>query len=378
MRCPDKDVLLACAEGSGSVPEDVTAHLSDCATCRESVVRLREAIAHAGGGLETLAASAPASLETRLAWRLRAPSDVRRAGATTLREGSRAGWTTWLGGRRLAAAGGVFIAAIVVVVYLVAGSTPSVSASQVLERSQAALLGLLPAHGGIRIEYRVHYDGPSFGALPDGPGDYRLEELYDRDHPGAFKIALTKPDGGLVRGIAQWDDSRRVVARMRSGGLDLTFRLDPQSSVSGFAETRRRQVARAFFDLLLRAAGPDRLSHEERDGRHVVELRGVVSGPQDIPAPVEVGQARLVVDAESYRLESARVAGIILGEPFRFEAEVESVESLPSGSLAREDFALPNVEGAVRLTGKGTDHPLADVFGLLLDRVTRAGEASAP
>jgi len=99
MNCPTREMLLAWVDGAGDVPHSVVEHIATCASCMDSAERLRSALAGLASGMKTLASSTPASLETRLRWRLHA--SVGQASATTLRERPR-GIREWLRGHRMA------------------------------------------------------------------------------------------------------------------------------------------------------------------------------------------------------------------------------------------------------------------------------------
>jgi hypothetical protein len=126
---------------------------------------------------------------------------------------------------------------------------------------------------------------------------------------------------------------------------------------------------------VLRAAGPGQLTHEERDGRHVVALARPLEATDERGAFLALESARLVVDADTFRPLSIEAAGLIAGEAVRFDAAVESVELLSPGELTEEAFSITSPEDAVRLSGPGSDYPVADVLSLLFDQ---AGCAAAP
>jgi len=359
MTCPDRDTLLA--HLSGEAGTAIGDHVATCSQCEQQLATLRAELANLDVSVETLAAETPTTLETRLRFGM-------RGGATTLRRdgGRRAGLGGWLGRHRVLWIGTMATAAAVIMAILVAGPAPAVSAAQILERSSTALFA--PLADAQRIVYRVHYEGPNPGMLPEGATDLRLEELWDRDQPGSFKLTLRTLDGTLVRGFVQSATERRVVAMTPAGIFDLRFPLTEPGPSHDVLELQRQRIAESMLRTLLRAADPQRLTHVERDGRHEIEL-----GPQaaTVTGMFELDAARFVVETDSYRLAEASVEGRILGERFRIDAEVETIESLPTGHLTAADFDLDAPAGAIVLEGDSSQYAMADVIHLLLREAAR-------
>ena len=366
MTHPENETLLQIAEGTATSAE-LAAHLDDCEACRNRVTALTADLAHLTESVDVLTGEAPASLEPRLRWQL-------RAGATTVRAKRSRGDAVreWMQRHRGMALASSAAAALVVVALLAAGPGASVSASQILERSQNALIEALSTTRAQRIVYQVDYDGPTLEMLPVSVHQFRVEELWDLDRKGSFKLSLTTLDGELLRGIMQDGNTRRIIARTDLGDFDLRFQIDDAQLDLGLVEGRRRQMAESFFRGLTNAADPGRLSHTETVTTHVLELGPRPGRLDSDPAGMfELDGARLVIDRETFRLGSASLSGRIGGEAFHLDADVVSVEPLEPGELVAGDFEFPELPGALVLRGVGTAFPGADVAHLMLQELGR-------
>ena len=362
MTCPTDDVLLAQLEGAHGDVTPLSQHLAGCAPCQKRLAGLLSGLNSARIAADTLADATPSSLEALIRFRFRT------SGATTLAAHRPRPVAVWLARHRAAVYGAAAVAAAVVVAFLVGGPTPQVSAAQVLDRSEAALLAPAATSGIERLAYAIHYEGPSFGGLPAGTGDYLIEALCDHDRPGRFKLALTGPDGALVRGLVQEGRERRLVMTTPKGAFDLRFHLDGELPSEDLMASRRQQAAKTIFDTLVRAAEPERLGHIERPDAHIIELGPPVAGsPDAIQGLVEVEHARLVLEHDTYRPRAIEVEGRLMGETFKLEVRATANEILPGGAVEDEKWTLPEVSGAVVLEGKGTRHPLADAAELIAD-----------
>lgn len=365
MTCPENEILLAHASGesTGVAASELTRHLEDCVGCRSRMAALETDLEQIRESVAQFSGSALASLEARLRWQLQ------KGGATTLRDDAKraSGLFAWLASHRGWLAAGTAAAAVVVAL-LVTGPAPSVDAAAVLKRSQSALFQMLAFGDAQRIIYRVSWEGPDFGVLPEGVERYSLEELWDR--AGRVKVALSTEAGELVRGFVQVDGSRRVVVVTPDGDLDMRFDVETDGLGLEQMATRRRQVASSFFKVLLRAADPERLSHREEAGVHVVELGPPSELSPILPDMFELHGARLVIDQATYRLGSAAVHGRLLGEPFRLAVSVDSVDAFDAGELDAGKFALPSLPDAVVIEGVGTRFPMADVVRALMQAAT--------
>jgi hypothetical protein len=333
-------------------------HLKSCVACRERVNEARRA------GDELMAMSRSVAVPASLRDRVGRMFTERRAytGATTLRQAARTRRSSarlWL----TAAAA----AALAVVVALPPLDAPrTLSAAEILDRS----LQTFSAGSGTELrEFDLALQVPRIATVQNGV--FRIEQLVDHETPGRYRMVRYAPDGTWLDAISEDPLAGTRTALVRIDGQPFAFRftIDPGHTL-GLRDLERHHVE-AMIRVLQSAAGQTVQEVDEVGGRrYVVEL------PQVSDATAsglwELSRARVVVDADEFRILELAVTGSYMAEPFSVSFHLRRREMLPSAQVASERFEVPADAGAITIDAAGTDDLGRDLLASALREVARS------
>ncbi len=357
--CLNETQIRACADDQASEAERL--HVERCPACRTRV----QAAVRAFEEFSVMASSVPVPVSVTDGVTRALQTGARdRAGATTLRHVSRrpkpvGAWLT----------AGAIAAAVVIVMFLMPAidAPRALSAAEILGRS---LETMRPSSGIERLEYDLTLELPSIAAIDNGT--YRIEQLFDHDGAGRYRILKYAPDGTLLNGVSEDTGAgrRSVLVRVDNRPFIFDFTIDSPQRVS--LRTMQQQHVEAFIRILQSIAG-DTVSEIQIDGaRHyVVDVPKTVS--QQAPGgAIDLERARIVVDGTDFEMVEAEVSGAYMGEAFSVSFRLRN-RVAGAGVIPAPDFALPVDPAAVRIEGKGTDDIAHDVLTAALIRLARAG-----
>jgi hypothetical protein len=358
MTCLTDARIQAVADREATAAE--SAHVTACAHCAERVRERQGALA----ALEHAMAGGPAM----------PPAAARRI-EMSLRQG---GGATRLHGnmtspfRRRALVSGVALAAatlaLIVFVPLLMTDRGAVTAAEILAES-ASRLTAANAAGVEILEYELNIDGVPGDVVPQHPGGtHRIWKAIDHTMPGRYRFATYAPDGRLLSAIAQ----------------------DPARGTRTIVMTIDRQVYR--FEFTLPAdPGPSLPEIEQlhmqasvgmmqASGQQMLEIVDTPSGRQyriEVPEVVETSgnpvwdltQARVVIDANDYRITEFAAKGMFLRQPYSVAYKLNRREI--TAAAAPDLFEIPAIAGQMTLQGEGTVAPPRDAFVLALRELSK-------
>ena len=355
--CLNETQIRAFADGEASDHE--RQHVEGCAQCQaraKAAVRALEEFSALASSLPV-----PASAVDGVTRALRR-STPDRAGATTLRELPR---------RRTVPRVWLTAGAIAAAVLLVAFLMPAIDAPR--ELSAAEILGrsletMSPSSGIELLEYDLTVKLPSVAAIEDGT--YRIEQLFDHNGAGRFRILKYGPDGTLIDGVSEDTGAgrRSVFLRVDKQPFIFDFTIDPARR--GSLRTMQQRHIEAGIRILQSISG-DSVTEASIDGvkHYVVSVPKTVS--PDPAGAIDLEEARIVVDATDYEIVEASASGSYMGEvfsvSFRLRRRVAAAEFSPA-----PDFELPRDPAAVKIEGIGTEDIAHDVLSAALQGLARA------
>jgi hypothetical protein len=347
--CLDDARVQIVADGEATAAE--LNHLAGCAPCRARVDAARGAVAnfaHAMSGV-----SVPPMLGSRVTAAV-SRAAAERAGATTLRTSTRAR-PAWL------VAGGVAAAAVIAIVFIVWPAVDSgtrVNAAEILNRS----LQTLAVEGTELLKYELSIDAP--GTAVADTGTFVIEQLIDHES-GRWRFSRFAPDGTLLNGIAEDPTNHARDAVMRLEGQTFRFHF----AVAADQRVPLWDLQRRYAEMMIRlvqASGARVVTTEQgADGmRYVVDLPATERPA--VPAPFDLHQARVVIDASDYHVVEFTAAGAVMGEPVSIGYRLIQ-RSVWGSAPAGADFTLgPRDADAIELQGDGTRELPRDFLTLLL------------
>jgi hypothetical protein len=86
----------------------------------------------------------------------------------------------------------------------------------------------------------------------------------------------------------------------------------------------------------------------------------------------DLTEARVVVDADDYRVEAFAVSGVFLKQPYKVSYKLAQ---RVVGSLESDPFTVPAQPGQIELSGKGSAVPAHDAMLLALREIARLRQA---
>jgi hypothetical protein len=352
MTCLNGSQIQAVADREAA--PDLTAHAESCSRCAE---RVRESRQRASALAASLAE--PSIVPPALAARVRAAIQEESArGATRLRHAPaaspfwlRAGWST-------AAVVATAIVAFVFVLPVVRGPA-TVSAAGILAESANRLSQVPPSGVEIR-EYELALDGVPRELMREvADGVYRIRQAIDHGKPGRFRFASYTADGRLLTSIAQDPVTRDRVTLLRVDDQYYRFEfIIPPSDVPSLPELERLHMEASIS--MMRASGQQMLQETTVEGRkyHVIEVPQV--GAPNERAIWDLTHARVLVDAEDYRVTELQVSGTFLKQPYSVSYKL--IHRALAASVDPATFDVPSQPGEIVIAGDGTANPAGDML----------------
>jgi hypothetical protein len=366
MSCLNDSQIQAVADHEAA--QDAVAHAESCRRCGERVVEF----ARRASRLERVVAT-PAVMPANLAARVRETIDGRAhirhgessrgyggqaRGATRLRYEPdarpfwlRAGWST----------AAVVAAAIVAFVFIIPAirGPETVSAAGILAES-ANRLSQVPQTGVELREYQLALDGIPRELTRDHPdGMYFIRQTIDHGRPGRFRFTSYIADGRLLSSLAQDPVTRNRVSLMRVD--DRYYRFEfviPPNDVPSLPEIERLHMEASI--KMMQASGQHVLQESVHDGRkqYLVEVPQVSSA--NAGAVWDLTHARVLVDAEDFRVSEFSASGTFLRQPYTISYKMLTRSVVSSVDPAA--FEVPHQAGEVLISGEGTANPAGDAL----------------
>jgi hypothetical protein len=294
----------------------------------------------------------------RTAARVNARGRVRGLAGTRLRHAPsarpfwlRAGWST----------AAVLAAAIVAFVFVIPAirGPETVSAAGILAES-ASRLSQVP-HSGVELrEYELALDGmPRELMREHADGLYRIRQAIDHGKPGRFRFASYTADGRLLTSIAQDPVTRNRVSLLRVEDQYYRFEfIIPATEVPSLPEIERLHMDASI--AMMRASGQQMLQETTVAGRkqYLIEVPQVSSPNQQ--AVWDLTHARVLVDAEDYRVTELQVSGTFLKQPYSVSYKLISRDVVATVDPAV--FDVPSQPGEIVIAGDGTANPAGDML----------------
>jgi hypothetical protein len=283
------------------------------------------------------------------------------SGATTLRPVQSASRSRWI-------AVGAAIAATLLLVAILPrlDRTETVSASEILGRSRAALAST--PTGIETLTYDLALDGVLSQLLPDEQaGRFLVEEVIDHDNPGRFRIMKLAADGTPVGGAAEDPVAGQRVRYIRVNGRGYLLRFDAASPLPLALPAVKRAALQSFVTLM---QGQPRVAVTEgwRDGERVFVVEIPQDGTFSGALPFALSRGRAVIAADDARLVEVDAAGTIADQPFSISFALRARE-LHGGPPAPGQFDIPPRPDDVVLDGSATTKPMWDVVTRALREV---------
>lgn len=352
MKCLTDSQIQALADREASA--DAVAHAAGCARCAGRVQEQGRRMA---------------VLERAVAERMPMPdaaaervqhailTDRGTRGATRLRQTTprapawrRAGWST---------AAGLVIAVVTLVFVVPAIRGPqTVSAAEILAKSVSTLAS---ADTGIEFrEYELVLDGMPRELMPDqANGTYRIQQAIDHGTKGRFRFASYTADGRLLTSLAQDPVTRTRVSLMRVDDRYYRFEFAmPASDVPSVPEIERLHMEASV--AMMQASGQQLL--QEVDTPHGKQYR--VEVPQvntaNVNAVWDLTQARVVIDAEDFRIQEFFASGTFLRQPYSVSYKL--LDRVVAATAAPDAFVVPEQPGQIVISGQGSANPAADAL----------------
>jgi hypothetical protein len=359
MTCLNESQIQAVADREAA--PDLTAHVEGCGRCAE---RVRECRRRTSALEATLAE--PSAVPPPLAARVRgAIEDGSARGATRLRHAgadSAGAWTAspfWLRAGWSTAA--VIAAAIVAFVFVIPAvrGPETVSAAGILAES-ASRLSQVPQSGVEIREYELALDGVPRELMREvADGVYRIRQAIDHGKAGRFRFASYTADGRLLTSIAQDPVTRSRVTLLRIDDQYYRFEfIIPPGDVPSLPELERLHMEASIS--MMRASGQQMLAETTVEGRksYVIEVPQV-SAPNE-RAVWDLTHARVLVDAEDYRVTELEVSGTFLKQPYSVSYKL--IHRALAASVDPATFDVPSQPGEIIIAGDGTANPAGDML----------------
>ncbi len=342
----------------------LVAHVDGCTRCAARVRDVQQRTATLEAALAEPAAVPPA-VAARVSAAIR---DGAARGATSLRHAPaaspfwlRAGWST----------AAVIAAAIVAFVFVIPAirGPEAVSAAGILAES-ASRLSQVPQSGVELREYELALDGmPRELMREHADGVYRIRQAIDHGKPGRFRFASYTPDGRLLTSIAQDPVTRNRVSLLRVEDQYYRFEfIIPATDVPSLPELERLHMEASI--AMMRASGQQMLQETTVAGRkqYLIEVPQVSAPNQQ--AVWDLTHARVLVDAEDYRVTALQVSGTFLKQPYSVSYKL--ISRVVAASVSPDAFEVPSQPGEIVIAGEGTANPAGDMLIGALRELARA------
>lgn len=339
----DVDVQML---ADGEARPEAAAHAAQCERCAARVAARQRLVAGIADATRTI------ELTPARAARIRRELHAHATGATTLRRVEPRQRPRWI-------AAGVAVAATLVVAVLVPrlDRTETLSAAEVLGRSQAALTS---AQSGIEaLTYDLALEGVLAQLLPaEQSGRFTVEEVIDHDHPGRFRILKLAPDGTAVAGASENPVSGERARYIRVHGRGYLLRFTGAEPLPLSLLTIKRTALQTFVTLM-QGQQQATVTETSRGAERVFVVEFPERQPVAEPAPFTLTRGRAVIAVQDARLLEVDAAGSVAGQPFSISFALRERRVQPSSAATL--FDLPTQPGDVVLDGAATANPMWDV-----------------
>jgi hypothetical protein len=293
-------------------------------------------------------------------------------GATRLRAG-----TGRSSRRRAFWSAGVAVAATIVAIFFVAPvirEPATVSASEILAASASRLAE--SAASGIEIlEYELVLDGVPRELMPDqANGTYRVKQVIDHDTKGRFRFTSYAADGQLITSIAQDPANGKRVLLVRLEGQPYRFEFTlPAKAPLSLPEMERLHMQASIS--MMQASGDQHLQVLETPAGRMYRIEVPKVTSETTSAVWDLTEARVLIDADDYRIVELAVKGSFLKQPYSVSFRLLDRAIKTQGEVPAEEFDAPVEPGALTLQGEGTAVPARDALIVALRELARTNHA---
>lgn len=353
MRCLTDAELQAVADDEGT--ESTSAHVTSCNRCRAEVEERRRQVA----ALASLVGDgAPPEVEARVRRAISAAvrgATALRADAPSPRQSLR-----WASALATAAA----IAAIVFVVLPRFDAPTTLSAAQIIDRS---LTRMTRGTGVEILEYELVIASTfrQRQGLPHGP--FRVYQAFDRGNPGHFKFAQYDQDGVLHAASTQDPSRRRRSELVRVDGRNYVIHITSPQPLVSIPEILQQQAESVLKMMQLTAHDHLTIVGAPEGRQYVIEMPSLPRPPTSVP--LEVDQARVIIDGTDFRVRQFTARGVLLGQPF--DVAFTLLSQVKAATLAPEDWEIPQGDDDVVIEGEGTGDALGDPMAVVLRELAK-------
>ena len=364
MKCLSSAQIQAVVDGEA--PYADRRHAGTCASCAARVEERAQQVGRLQGiaGAVEMPPAVAHRIETAIAG-TGAPGATRLRPEQPARRWLPAAWGT-------AAVAAATLIAVVFVAPLIKEDRGAVSAAEVLAASATQLSQAMTS--GVEIlEYELVLDGVPRDLMPDhANGTYRIRQAIDHNTPGRFRFASYSPDGQPFSSIAQDPDSGRRVMLVNVEGQPYRFEVSIPANVGpSIAEMERLHMQATI--AMMQASGDQLLEVvKTADGdQYRIEVPKMQA---PIASPVwDLSEARVVIDANDYRINELSVKGTFLKQPYSVHYRL--ISRLVAASVAADTFDVPSQPGEILIAGQGSVIPARDAMVLALRELTRLKRA---
>jgi hypothetical protein len=202
---------------------------------------------------------------------------------------------------------------------------------------------------------------------PDGV--YLIRQSIDHGRPGRFRFASYTEDGRLLSSLAQDPVTRVRVSVMRVDDRYYRFEfIIPPNDVPSLPEIERLHMEASI--KMMQASGQHVLQETVHDGRkqYLIEVPQVTSANAE--AVWDLTHARVLVDAEDFRVSEFSASGTFLRQPYTISYKM--LTRTVVDSVDAEAFEVPHQAGEVLISGEGTANPAGDALIGALRELARA------
>jgi len=353
MGCLSDVEIQSVADGEGTAAS--ADHIASCAACRRRLDERRRVLDAVAAVMES-DGQVPPELDASLRRSMAAGGAVR--GSTSLRMSPappwrRIGWVPALAS----------VAGAALVVFLVLpkiGAPTTLSAAEILGRSLETLSSV---HGVERLEYDL-----VFGGILNGP--HRIVQLVDHDRPNRFLVENYGPDGVLASAFSQDPATRQRSQLVRVDGRNYIIRLTAvPDSILSLPQMIHAQIE-AMLTMMQGSADQRVTVADTAAGRRYV-ITIPPTAPAQGPVPMELYQARAVVDASTFLIEEFEANGTLLKQPFTISFKLARRVLQPAGASS-DAFTIGASGDDVVLQGESSVDPMSDALATALRELARA------
>lgn len=366
MKCLNDAQIQAVADREAA--DDIRRHAASCTGCGDRVRDREKAMAAI---LQTL--DVHAALPPHVGRQIeRAFTEDTTRGATRLRDGAapRRSWrpAVW----SAAAVAAATVIAVLFIAPMIKGPA-TVSAAEILAASADRLAH--PVAAGVEfLEYELILDGVPREMMPDhADGVYRIRKVIDHDTPGRYRFATYAADGRLLLSSIAQDPAagtRVVMIRLDDQVYRFNFAV-PESRVPSLPELERLHMEASV--AMMQASREQMLQVIETGTRKLYQVEVPSAETTNVNAVWDLTRARVLIDAEDYRIEEFSVSGTFLKQPYSVSYKL--IGRGTGVQIEPDPFTVPHEPGEIQLEGPGTATPPRDALVLALRELAKARQA---